>query len=151
VLAELAEVELAWHLAYRAAETPPFDATALAAMPSEDIANLQFTLPASAHLLKSPNAAGRLWQAWQEGSGFPETKPDGRDHLLVIRPDADVEVRFLDSAGFVFLDELDAGQTLVEAFEAANKVDPEFDLQRALQDFIAGGTFTSFHISGPTD
>ena len=62
--------------------------------------------------------------------------------MLIHRPAAAVTHRVLDPGAAVLLQNLALGQTLGEAAAAALAVAPSFNLQGAIADHLAAGTFT---------
>lgn len=148
-LSDVARLELAWQQAYHAADAQPLTADALAAIPPEDMPRLVFTLHPSAQLLRSDHPAGRVWAFCQSDDQSNAPDMTGGDGLLVIRPEADVDVRFLTPDAFTFLEALASGKTLTAAYEITTAVHPGFDLQSTLQDFIATGVFAGARTGGP--
>ena len=103
-------------------------------------------------VLESRFPVSKIWRL-----GRDETEPDapievegGPEWLMVIRPDAEVEVRTLSEAGYHFGFALSKGLALGEAWETACRLDPSFDLQGHLAGFFAGGTFTDYRLAPDT-
>ncbi|MFN3232606.1 MAG: DUF2063 domain-containing protein [Alphaproteobacteria bacterium] len=145
-LGDVAEVELAWLRAYRSPEAEPLDAIALASMPPENMPRMTFELHPSAILMTTGFPAGQIWQRCQADDSAGTELGDGPDHLMIIRPEGEVQVHVLSAAGFEFLTALHAGTSLVDAFEAASAIDQEFNLEQSLIEFLTGKTFTSFAV-----
>ena len=55
----------------------------------------------------------------------------------------EVVVLSLGNGAFVFLEALARGSFLIDAFDAASEIEPEFDLQETLSDLIEGGIFAT--------
>ncbi len=148
-LADVASIERAWLKAYRAADATVVSADGIAAVAPEALPSLTFTLHPSATLLRSDYPAGQIWYANQPGAaeGTKIEATQRAEFLLVIRPADKVDVRILTQARYEFLAALNSNRTITAAFEAAVKIDPAFDLQSALVDFITGGVFTSFALA----
>ena len=146
-LPDVARLELAWQQAYHAADATPLTAEVLAGTAPEDMPNLIFTLHPSARLLRSDHPAGRVWAFCQSDDQSQGPDMTGGDQLLIIRPEADVDVRFLAPETFHFLEGLQHGDTLTRAYEATTSRHPNFDLQAALQNFLTTGVFASAQIS----
>jgi len=114
-LPDVARLENAWVEAYHAAEARPLGLADLAALPPESFAELVFSLHPSVRLLSLDHPAASIWAAHQ-GAGAPQ--PPERweaEHVMILRPDADVDVRVLPALGFELASALRAGLTLGEA------------------------------------
>jgi len=114
-LPDVARFENAWVEAYHAAEARPAGLADLAAFPPESFADLTFVLHPSVRLLRFGHPAASIWAAHQ-GDGEP--RPPERwdpEVAMVLRPDAEVEVRVLPTRGFELAVALRAGLTLGEA------------------------------------
>lgn len=114
-LADVARLENAWVEAYHAAEAGPLGFADLVAFPPENFADLIFTLHPSVRLLRFAHPAASIWAAHQ-GEAEPRSPAHwGPEVALILRPDADVEVRILPELGFELASALRAGLTLAEA------------------------------------
>jgi len=144
-LADVARVEAAWQQAYMAEEATPLDGQRLSEVPGEDMADLRFTLHPSCHFLLTTTAASRIWEAASQDKMDQVIDPkSGGEHLLIIRPVHEVEVRRLNAAAYVFLNSLHNEESLGIAYAAAIAQDPEFDLQNTLIAHLEGQSFTDF-------
>lgn len=142
-LADVAVLEAAVHLSYVSAEADPLDPKALVGVDAE---NLRLNLHPSFQLLEVKTPASRIWEAALNPDAVegPIDPMAGGEWLLIIRPQAHVEVRRLDEAGYVFISALAQGEALSAAYTAAIAVTPEFDLTQALEAHLSGGTFAAF-------
>jgi len=114
-LPDVARLENAWVEAYHAAEAGPLGFADLVAFPPENFADLIFTLHPSVRLLRFAHPAASIWAAHQ-GEAEPRSPAHwGPEVALILRPDADVEVRILPELGFELASALRAGLTLAEA------------------------------------
>jgi hypothetical protein len=137
-LVDVAKMEWAWHCAFHAADANALDLARLASVPAESHALLKFKLHPSAQLLASPFPLFDIWRVNQpeyEGDMQLDWKTAG-DHLLVFRPDVEVEMRQLDAASFAFLSALCEGHTLEVAASNGFAVDEQFPLQTKLIEFV---------------
>lgn len=147
-LADVARVEAAWQQAYMAAEAPPLDGQKLSEVPPDEMAALCFKLHPSCQFLLTTTPASRIWEAASQDQTDQVIDPkSGGEHLLIIRPDHEVEVRRLDAASYVFLNSLNNGENLGIAYAAAIAQDPGFDLQNTLIAHLEGQSFTDFTYS----
>lgn len=131
-LPDVARLEWRVHLAYYAAEAPPFD----------------FSRPTGARLapacalLESDWPLAAIWQAHQPG-GDPATVDlgAGPERVLVCRPAWQVEVRALARGDYAFLFNLSAG--LGPALEAGAAAGPDFHPSTALARWVRQGVLTT--------
>jgi len=125
-LPDVARVENAWVEAYHAAEATPLGIADLAAVGPESLGELRFDFHPAVRLLRLAHPAASIWAAHQ-GAGEPRAPEDWRpEDVLVVRPNADVEVRILPPGGWEFASALQAGASLAEAAAplAAEGLDP---------------------------
>src|SRR5262245_49326208 len=111
-LADVARVERAWLDAYHAAEAEPLTANALAAIPSEGLAETVFTAHPAMRIVRSRFAAVTIFAANRDEGTFGRIDAGTPEDGLITRPDADVVVRHLPEGGAVFLANLLAGRPL---------------------------------------
>ncbi len=150
--ADVARLEVSWHRAYVAAEAPSLPISELGAVPPDRMSMIELVLHPTCRWMESRYPVSKLWRL-----GRDETAPDGPieveggpEWLMVIRPEAEVEVRTLSEAGYRFGHALSEGRVLGAAWEAASDVDPDFDLQGHLAGLFAGGTFTDYRLASET-
>ena len=125
-LSDVARLENLWWGAYHAAEAEGLAADALSRKSPEEMAEMRFTLHPSFGLMSSPVNAGTVWQSARDGK--PAAFEWTAQHLLVARPDAEVEVKLLPLASHDFIAALAVGKTLAEAYEQSAATHPGFDL-----------------------
>ena len=141
-LADIARLEAARTRAYHAADAPPLDQAALAAIAPEQLPELGFRLHPSVEIIRSEHPIVTIW-AMNAGEAEPGPIDDwsGED-ALVARPALDVEVRRLPPGAAVFLATLAEGHHLGAAAAAAAH-DPRFDLAAAFAVLIGAGLVTT--------
>jgi hypothetical protein len=146
-LADVARLERAWLEAYHAADAVPLAPEALAAIPGDDVAGLTFSLHPSLRLIWSRFPVLTIWRM-NVGDGVPAPVDltAGGEDALVVRPDAEVEVRAMPPACFEFVEALQQGHSLTEAMKMALRADPRFDLSGTIRDLIAAGAFVDCHV-----
>ena len=147
--ADVARLEVAWHRAYVAAEAPSLRIRDLEAVPPEQMSMIELVLHPSCQWLESRYPVSEIWRL-----GRDENEPDapikvegGAEWLMVIRPEAEVEVRTLSEASYRFGQALNGGLALGAAWEAGSAIDPNFDLQGHLAGWFAGGTFCDYRLA----
>lgn len=140
-LADIAALEWAMNEAHHAPDDAMLTPQDLAAVPQENAASLVLELRSSCRLLHSKYRINRLWLAHQPGGSLQDLAIDGECHLLVYRPQDDVEMMTLDAAGFALLSRIADGASLEAAYEAAAMIDPGFDLSTVLGIHLTRGVF----------
>ena len=91
-LADVAALEWAMNEAHHAAEDVSLTPQDLSAVPQENAPSIVLELRRSCRLLQSKYRIDRLWQAHQPGGSLQDLAIDGDCHLLVYRPQDDVEM-----------------------------------------------------------
>jgi len=148
-LADVARLERAWTEAYHAAEAEPVTSAAFAAFEPADLPGLCLRLHPSLRLVVSRFPMLTIWQ--MNGAGGvpgPVDLDAGGEAVLVVRPDADVEVRSIPAGSLAFIQALAAGLSILAALEDALRVDAGFDLAGTLHDLIQSGAVIGFDL-GP--
>jgi hypothetical protein len=145
-LPDIARLEWAIDQAAIAADAPPFDLAALAALPEDAHAGLRLVLHPSAHLVESRYPILHIWQVNQpEFEGAAEVDlGEGGDSLLVARGEDGVDVERLEPGAAALLHGLTAGATLAIAADLAAEAEHSFDLPAALQRQVANHVLVAF-------
>jgi hypothetical protein len=145
-LPDIARLEWAIDQAAIAADAPPFDLAALAALPEDAHAGLRFVLHSSAQRVESHYPILHIWQVNQpdfEGPAEVDLRKGG-DSLLVVRGERGVELERLRPGEAALLDGFAAGETLAVAADLATEAEPSFDLQAALRRHVANHVLATF-------
>ena len=149
-LPDVARLEYFWLQAYHAPGPVPLKLQELQKLSPDDFETLRLDLHLSRYFMVSEYPVAAIWEANRADEDNKEEQnislDQGGDHILIIRPRLEVEVRTLTPAAYALLKALDEGRTLVAAYEAAAEVDRAFDLQSTLQQLFAGETFTAYHL-----
>jgi len=141
-LPDVARIERAWTEAYNAREAVPMSPAALAAIPTDRIADTRFTLHPSLRIARSQFPALTIWRMnIDDGVPAPVDIESGGEDALVMRAAADVEVRSMPPGGAAFLASFGMGKTLAEAAKSAMKIHAPFDLSASLLALISAGAF----------
>jgi Putative DNA-binding domain len=141
-LADVARIESAWKESFHAPEAAPLPAAALAAIPPERIADLRFRLHPSVRLVTSRYPALTIWRMNVEGGvPGPVDLSSGGEDCLLVRPAANVEVRFVPPGGATFVRRLGEGAALGEAANAALEESAAFNLSANLAGLISAEAF----------
>lgn len=141
-LADVARIERAWTEAYHAPEARALDPAVLSDIPPDETAHLRFRLHPSVRIVRSQFPALTIWRMnVADGVPKPVDLEAGGEDALVVRPEAEVEVRSIPTGGAEFIAVLAHGDTLVEAANAAFRAMPSFDLAANLAALLAAGLF----------
>lgn len=146
-LPDVAELEWAYQECLIAPDAAPLDPTPLQTMPPEKLADLRFDVHPACRLVRSEFPIATIWRANQDDRDGTEVIDlgQGADFVLVRRNDAGVELRRLASSDFAFLRSINRGDTLGDALQIALAVATDFDLAKALRQFVALGALTGIH------
>lgn len=142
-LADVARIERAWLDAYHAADAAPLSPTALAAVASEQLADLVFTAHPATRVVRSQFAAVTIFAANRGTEPARPIDASTPEDALITRPDIEVTVRRLPPGGAVFLACLMSGRPFAEAAAAALEGSPAFDLATNIAGLFEAGAFTS--------
>ncbi|MDA4847132.1 DNA-binding domain-containing protein [Hoeflea poritis] len=142
-LPDVARLERAWLDAFHAADAPPLDPAALAAIAPDELAEQRFKAHPATRVVCSRFAAVSIFSANRSGADLSGIDPAIAEDGLVTRRDFDVEVRTLPEGAAAFLQALVDGNTLGEAAEAAVAVAQKFDLAAAIGAMLEAGAFTA--------
>ncbi len=143
-LPDLARLEWAVHRAYGAADDPPVDPAALAAVPADDQGALRFVLADGTAVVESTYPVLRVWQIHQPGFdgefGVDWTRAEC---ALVAREGLRVGTSALAPAEAAFIRAVLARASFAEAAGAAFEADAGVDLGALLGRVIAAGLITA--------
>jgi hypothetical protein len=142
-LADIARLERLRVMAYHAADAQPMDHEQIAAALADPLALSELTveLHPSLNLLNSAYAVVAIWTAHQQEATLAGIDLNQRQHALVLRNGLDVEVFAIEQGASAFIQNLQNGQSLMQALEAA----PAFDLSQTLALLISRNAITDFH------
>jgi hypothetical protein len=145
-LADVARLEAAWLHAYHAAEAEPLDPARLGELPPERLGEVSFALHPSHRFLASAWPVAAIWRANREEDVPALSLDRGGQHLLVVRPRAEVEVVELSPGAFSLVMALGLDQCLEAAWDSALSLEPEFDLEPCLARLLGAGIFVEAHL-----
>lgn len=133
-LADVARLEMARVLAYHAADAEPVatDALHAALADPQQLVALRLVLHPSVQVITSEFAVLSIWAAHQDASCAPPMDPDVAQAVLVYRNALTVDSQELATGAAVFVSNLQSGQSLLDAADAASTSDAEFDLTHTL-------------------
>jgi hypothetical protein len=146
-LADVAKLEIAFRKAYFADDLQSLNPENLAKLGKDALfVNLIFHPKFS--LLKSVFAIDQIWQANQENANTPTAKIfiDNTTYLYVTREDLAVVIYNINYSEYVFLEELQKGNSYGSAAKVALDIDKNLNIQDLLLKHLVSGTFTEFKI-----
>jgi hypothetical protein len=145
-LADTARIERAWLDAYHAADVPPLSSDVLAAVPSDRLGDLVFTVHPAACVVRSVYPAVAIFAMNRVEGPIRALRSNTAEDALITRPDMEVAVRLLPPGGATFLKSLIDGGTLGAAAATALAETPFFDLPANIAGMIEAGVFTTIHV-----
>lgn len=145
-LADVARMERAWHEAYHARETAPFDSSSLAGLAPHDFERVIFMPHSSLRLVTSSYPALSIWQMNVEGAKPQPIELMQSEHAIFLRPDVDVEARAVSASSFALVQALVRGETVVQALREATRHDELFNLGAHLAELFQMGAFESWKL-----
>lgn len=128
-LPDLARLELARRDTYHAADAEAVAPDALIAL-GDDLDEARVTFVPSFAVLHADHPVHSHWLR-QNGEDIAAI-PDGPETILLARPDLDVVTTTITRGAAVFLEQLQNGETLGTATEAAANLEQDFDLSAIL-------------------
>ena len=146
-LADVARIERAWTESYHAPEAPPIDPAVLADIPQRQLPEIRLHLHPSTRLVWSQFPALTIWQM-NVGDGVPAPVDlaAGGEHALVVRPQANVEVRLISRDSFKFIQALADGAPVLAATRVALADDCRFELTANLSDLMQVGALVGYEL-----
>jgi hypothetical protein len=138
-LPDVARIEWRWREAYHAEDAEPLPPAALSGVPETELPGLILGVHPSLRLVRSRWPALTVWR--MNVSNVPATPVDFAvaEDALIVRPEAEVEVRMVPPGGAAFVTALAAGETLLAAAETAQAADVRFDLAGNIAGLFAAG------------
>ncbi|MDE2112671.1 MAG: putative DNA-binding domain-containing protein [Alphaproteobacteria bacterium] len=147
-LADVARIERAWLEAYHASEATSLSPAALVVIPQEEAGNVRLFLHPSFCVVRSRFPALTIWRMnVHDGVPAPVDLEAGGEDVLILRPEAEVEVRSMPPGGAEFVNALAEGYSLAEAAKIAIPT-PDFDLAANLAALLGAGAFIEYELAG---
>jgi hypothetical protein len=143
-LADVARLEWAWHRVFHAANDTDLDLQALANIPAEEQAGINFSLRNGAHLLESDYPVHRIWEVNQKEYTDDETidLAEGGVHLLIWRNGFELRIDPLEKAESHFLHGIKEGLPL--ELLAERMKDSPLPVEQLLPNCVAKGWVSGF-------
>ncbi len=136
-LADVAELELAWHQAYHAADTTSLTPEDFSSLDAEALSNTSLTFHPSLQLVDSNYPILTIWQANQEGGNNTQNIDlNEPQRVLVVRPVYDVLLFSIDEPVSYFIQCLKDENSIQNAIEETLQCFHNFDISQAIQFLI---------------
>ncbi len=143
-LPDIARLEWLFHLSSLADDRCAGDWSNFAKLSEDDLINLVIDLHPSVQIMTSPHPILKIWQMSKEASeGFDISKESG-DNVLLVRKDLKVNLYPLADNELEFLRSIMAGETLFNAFEAAQGIGDDEAMQGFILKHIEIGSFCGY-------
>jgi len=127
---DVARLELARRISYHAADATSIKPEALGEIAPELLMVARFSFAPAMQMIASNHPIVDLWE-FNMMADAPKPAPIAQT-ALITRPDFDPEIIAISLGTYHFLQSLQKGNTLSEAFENAADQDPDFDLSTTL-------------------
>jgi hypothetical protein len=138
-LSDVARLELAWSEAYHALDDCSLQTQVLSGASPDALLKTRLTLHPSVRTLRSQYPVVDIWAAHQKpGAIAPVTHWRGQD-VLIVRPDAEVQVHTLGSGLYAFVGALLDGMCVQDAAEVALGEHVEFDAGQSIVKLLGVG------------
>jgi hypothetical protein len=150
-LADVARLEWTINECRQADVVPALDPTSLASVPQADFPNLRFRFHPACRLFRSDYPIDQIWLANQPDSAAEQTidLASGGCRVLIRDSDTQTVLHPLDLGEYVFCARLAAGETLVDAYEAAAAQQPAFEATGTLYRLLRFGGLAGFATAPP--
>lgn len=141
-LADVARIEYAWTAAYHAEDATKLDEVQMANIPAETLGDLRLRPHPSIHFISSDYPVYRIW-ATNQGAPLDDviSLDEGTSHIVVIRPQREVEVREVGFGELRFLESLSDNETIGTAYGHGVEAEPDFNLNSFFAAHLFDGTF----------
>jgi uncharacterized protein (UPF0276 family) len=146
-LPDVARLERLWVEAYHAPEASPLPPATLGEISRDHVPMTRLVLHPSVRTLRSPFPIVSIWQAniGHKDVGHVDLDACG-DDVLVVRPEAEVEVRRLPAGAAAFIGALRAGSPIFDAANDGLSAKPDFDLASALLGMVEANLIIGFNL-----
>ena len=149
-LADVARLEWAWLMAYRAADAASLDSDAIMDIGGGDPAVLRFELHPSVAIVSSPFPVASIWRRNQPGGAAIQIDAHSGEDVLIIRPENVVDMHALAPGAATALKSLQRGETIAQSCARAMGETPEFDPQALFTLILSTGFATAASTDNPT-
>ena len=145
-LAEIAQLEWAYHQVFYSAPQPSLEINSLAAIPPTRYEQLVFSINPAYCLLRCHYPVLRIWRLCQEEMARDDTinLNEGGNNILVRREGLDVVLDLLSEGEFALLAALKNQEPLLSACDKALSVETGLAIDNCLARFFSQGVFTAF-------
>ncbi len=141
-LADVARLEWRWLESYHAADATPLALQDLQRLPVERLPQLCLIPHPATRLLRLAHPVLAIWRAHQaQAEPAPMALGDGPEHLLLVRPHAEVAAMPVSPGTFTFLARVQDGATIGEGVAAALAEEPGLAVSGMFSRLFDAGLF----------
>ncbi|RWM12446.1 MAG: DUF2063 domain-containing protein [Mesorhizobium sp.] len=145
-LSDVACIERCFTEAFHGMDAISLEPAVFNAIPRNVAPSMSFSLHPTLRLVRSTFPVLTIWQMNQPGGSPAPVNLDVAEDVMLVRPDADVEIRAMPPGAFEFVSALAEGHCLEEAAKSGFRADERFDLAGNIQDLIAIGALAGWHL-----
>lgn len=145
-LADVARLDWFLNAAYYDEDSTPITPDAINKFPPEQLPKLVVKFPTATYFLQSKFPLRHIWELASDEREDTIDINAGGNQAIVIRPEMKIQLYWLEAEAYEFLNCLFKGQSLEQAFAAAIKFNPEFDLQSMLVTCLQNQYFCGMHV-----
>ncbi len=144
---DMARLEWALHRAHYASDAPSLDRAAVISLSPEQLDEVRFNMHPACVVMSSQWAVVDLWRAHQVQvqTGLP-TDIAQSSQALIVRPQWKIDLLSLTVAEHAAISALNGGQSLGVALDAAQELDPDFNLGACLQQWLHNRVFCAMSL-----
>ncbi|MEI9924250.1 MAG: DNA-binding domain-containing protein [Bradyrhizobium sp.] len=147
-LRDVARIERAWAEAYHAPDARPLDPRVFTEIGPDRLPDLRVIFHPSIRVVRSQYPSLAIWQMnVEDRMPVPVDLEAGGDDVLVLRPDADVEIRSLPPGGAEFIRALRESRSILEAMKHAMTTDHRFDLATNLSGLMGANALIGYDMA----
>lgn len=144
-LADVARIEQAWVEAYHAADADPMDPSHFNTVSPDALPHLRLRLHPSLRVISSPWSALSIWRCNIDEDAIDRLEEVARpEDALILRSEVDVEVSAIAPGGATFVQALQAGETVVDAWGRALQDVADLDLAGHLAGLMEMGAIIGY-------
>ena len=147
-LSDVARLEWMLNEAYYAEDAPKATLVNVQDFEAEQLLSLGVKFPPAVYFLQSKFPLQHIWELASHEREDVVNMDAGGDQVMLIRPEWETQVYWLDPAAYAFLYALHGGSTLEQAYVRASALDAEFDLASMLVTCLRHNYFVKLERRG---
>ena len=145
-LIDVARLEWHYHIVFHAADARPFDLSVLQTAAPKDYADIRFVIHPATRLLQSIYPVLDVWRFTQNPADNTLNLNTGGQLLAVRRRNNEMDFQLLKYDEFIFIQQMQLGQTLNDIETVLAQTSEDFDLQMLLVSQVQNGNIINVKI-----